>query len=139
MSFGCCFDRQSYLLNTTIITTSFISHEPILLFHSALCIFSNDYINENLIVENIVYSSIQQYYQSQKARYFHDENIYKQIKSVNNPKLQKAYGRSNKKYRNTEWQLNCDYVMKKGLVQKVYIFFTDDISNAICVNRYTKH
>lgn len=81
--------------------------------------FSNWY-KAKFEVDNVIYSTSEQYMMHQKALLFNDPETAKQIMKTSDPKKQKQLGREVKNYRDDLWnQIRYDVVLE-GCFEKFY-------------------
>lgn len=79
--------------------------------------FSNFFTRENLIItKEQSYSSTEQFFQSEKAKFFGDKEAYSKILATDNPRLQKQI--KVKGFNNNHWQEMSFNIMKEGLSYK---------------------
>ena len=92
--------------------------EPLVLFRSGWSVFSNFNIMK-MKIDNQDYNCVEQWYQSEKAKYFKDDETYAAIMKARSPKLQKQLAKDIKGFSEEEWRkVACD-VMRKGLTEKM--------------------
>lgn len=78
---------------------------------------SNWYLSD-FKVNDILYSSMEQYMMHQKAALFQDEKIAKQILNTSNPGKIKTLGRSVKNYNDIIWNGMRQIIVCEGLIEK---------------------
>jgi hypothetical protein len=70
------------------------------------------------VIAGITYTSCEQYMMAQKALYFKDMEVYETIMVSNNPKEQKALGRSVKNFDTKRWNEVCREFVYQGNLAK---------------------
>ena len=78
---------------------------------------SNWYLSE-FIIDDIKFSSMEQYMMYQKAKYFHDEKIAKEILNTNDVGIIKQLGRKVSNYNESYWNGIRQIVIYEGLYAK---------------------
>lgn len=96
-----------------------VNGKPMLLFHSGWSIFSNFY-RQSFTVEKIEYKTVEQFYQSEKTRYFGDFTQTMEIMKTVAPSKCKELGRKVKNFSLLAWSEVADKVMLEGVKE---IFF----------------
>lgn len=79
--------------------------------------FSNFYPCK-FVVDGVEYISSEQYFMAQKALYFNDEEIHRQILNSKNPKDAKSLGRKVANFNADEWMKVCEEKMYEGVYAK---------------------
>jgi ribA/ribD-fused uncharacterized protein len=68
----------------------------------------------NFIIDNITYSSAEQYMMAQKALLFEDKESYDKIMSTTSPSEQKAFGKLVKGFVKETWEAECKDIVFRG-------------------------
>ena len=79
---------------------------------------SNWYLSD-FVVDDVKYTSMEQYMMYQKAIYFEDENIAVQILNTSNVGKIKALGRSVSNYNDSIWNGMRQVIVYNGLIEKL--------------------
>lgn len=98
-------------------TEMLCSSKNLYLFYKTNCFLSNFHPSV-FTIDGVTFSSVEQYFQYEKARLFSDIECMQKIMQTNNPKEQKFLGNSCKRYDDNVWNLASINVMKKGLMAK---------------------
>ena len=87
------------------------------LYKSGWCPLSNFSIAP-FTINGVTYNCVEQWYQSEKAKYFGDQNAYRLIMQSKSPKWQKYYGERLRWYDEQTWKQVADNVVETGIRAK---------------------
>ena len=93
------------------------SDENKLIFFGSHSPFSNLY-KTDMVVNNISYNSVEQYYQSAKASLFHDDATHYKIMNESNTYKIQCLGSKVKGFSDKKWSSSCKEVMTMGVCAK---------------------
>jgi len=94
-----------------------MSSSKIILFFTGDEIYSQWYPSR-FVIDDIIYTSAEQYMMYQKAVFFHDQNSAKKILAEHNPSKIKKLGRLVKNFDDKRWRHVCKDIVRKGTLEK---------------------